>query len=460
MRFRQALVEEIIKVAARYPASRLTPQSSNVAGYRYDAGAKQLFVSFKGGSTYRYDDVPENVVRSLGRNKSVGKTFNRVVKGGGYTYEKVSAPAIAEHFYRQRRSIAKLAGAAKKQVTWNGVRLKIEYEPGDIREGVSKDGTKWQREMFASYGYVPGTKGMAADGDAIDIYLAKDPVDGPVFEIRQNKKDGAFDEQKFMLGWGSAEEAQRAYLRHMPGWAFGSISNYAQNAREFAEKIHATEKTAGIAEYSLMPSIEQQRSPTANPTPKAGFGSAPRPLANPAPTPKPPAPSTSTPKPLMSKRAMSSMLSELTKEAGLRDIIRRVVHGRPIEKPTGFFKRRRLAAMYGVKPSELDAVLERRRQRLRLGRAATVGGGLALGSLAAHGGDSHGTGTGPGPGGYNAPPPTSGPAFPKKRPPDPPRPVKPPPPKRTLTVAEGARPITTTKTTATPPPRQLPKDLP
>lgn len=71
-------------------ASTLTPESTNVRGYRYDPDGQQLFVTFKSGSTYRYDDVPPGVARSLGRNKSAGRTINRLVKAKGYSYEKVA----------------------------------------------------------------------------------------------------------------------------------------------------------------------------------------------------------------------------------------------------------------------------------------------------------------------------------------------------------------------------------
>ena len=123
----------------------------------------------------------------------------------------------------QRRSMMKAAGVAKKQISFDGLPLKIEHEPGDIRSGKSKDGKTWSRKMSASYGYIPGTKGMGEDGDAVDIYLASDPVPGKVYVVKQNKKDGSFDESKNMIGYASAADAKSAYLKHMPAWAFGSM---------------------------------------------------------------------------------------------------------------------------------------------------------------------------------------------------------------------------------------------
>ena len=134
------------------------------------------------------------------------------------------ASSIVETFYRRRRSMEKSAGVAKRQTSFDGLPIKIEQDPGDIRKGNAKDGTTWERKMYASYGYVPGTKGDGADGDAIDVYLSASPVPGSqVYEISQNKKEGGFDEHKYMVGYPSAAAAKAEYLRHMPEWAFGSM---------------------------------------------------------------------------------------------------------------------------------------------------------------------------------------------------------------------------------------------
>jgi len=52
--------------------------------------------------------------------------------------------------------------------------------------------------------------------------------------VKQVKKDtGAYDEDKFMVGFGSEEEAKKAYLRHMPPWAFGEISPVGRTFEDF-----------------------------------------------------------------------------------------------------------------------------------------------------------------------------------------------------------------------------------
>lgn len=75
-------------------------QSSQIAAIGYDGASKQLFVRFhgKGGqtSTYRYDDVPEDVHRQMvaadaarESGASVGQIFHRLVKQGGFRYERI-----------------------------------------------------------------------------------------------------------------------------------------------------------------------------------------------------------------------------------------------------------------------------------------------------------------------------------------------------------------------------------
>lgn len=279
----QSFADELVKLGVA--KSVLTPKSSNVKGWSYDARRQQLTVTFRSGGTYRYSEVPSSVARALRRNKSAGKTIHKWVKTPGFSYEKLSgmkckvcgAPAtkgqvwadgraiathcdkgrckaitlkkigekpiaerdltkqasvnIIEGMAQKRRQIAKLAGAAKKQITFDGVTFKLEHLPGDVRSGVSKEGTKWERKMYDSYGYLPGTYGQGADGEAIDIYLAKDPVVGArVYKIAQQKKEGGFDEDKYMVGYGSAAAARKAYLRHMPKWALGSMTGMSMNA--------------------------------------------------------------------------------------------------------------------------------------------------------------------------------------------------------------------------------------
>ena len=177
-----------------------------------------------------FRDHPEKYREYLKRKKAglKGNATQRFVQSrtpGGLKKKASLEQKIAYRLVEKRRQIAKLAGAAKKHTTWNGIALGLEYETGDTRSGVNgTSGEKWSRTMKDSYGYVPGTKGKGADGDAIDIYLAPEPVDGAVYKVRQMKRDGGYDEDKFMLGYDSATDAKKAFLRNMPEWAFGSMT--------------------------------------------------------------------------------------------------------------------------------------------------------------------------------------------------------------------------------------------
>ena len=82
--------EHTVKISAPY--STLTPQSSNVSGYNYDPATQSLNVTYKGGGTYTYKGVSAKHVKALKRNKSVGKTINKLIKPN-YEYEKVGGVA-------------------------------------------------------------------------------------------------------------------------------------------------------------------------------------------------------------------------------------------------------------------------------------------------------------------------------------------------------------------------------
>lgn len=94
-----------------------------------------------------------------------------------------------------------------------GLDIRIENPQGSKRRGTAPDGTPWETEMRAHYGYVAGTE--AADGDKLDVFVKAGTSEdwrGPVFVIDQvDPKTGEFDETKSMFGFSSLEEAERAY---------------------------------------------------------------------------------------------------------------------------------------------------------------------------------------------------------------------------------------------------------
>lgn len=75
-------------------ASFVPIQSTQIAAIRYCPDAKSLHVLFATGSMYAYTGVPQSAYDELIDanaipSKSVGKVFGKVIKGGGYAFEKV-----------------------------------------------------------------------------------------------------------------------------------------------------------------------------------------------------------------------------------------------------------------------------------------------------------------------------------------------------------------------------------
>ena len=65
-----------------------TPQSSNIARYRYDAGTHVLTVEFKNGGTYNYYDVPQRIYELMYAAPSIGQFLAQNIKGA-YRYASV-----------------------------------------------------------------------------------------------------------------------------------------------------------------------------------------------------------------------------------------------------------------------------------------------------------------------------------------------------------------------------------
>jgi hypothetical protein len=71
---------------------------------------------------------------------------------------------------------------------------------------------------------------------------------------------------------------------------------------------------------------------------------------------------------------------ELVKTAGIRDIVKRLVHGKPLPK-MGFFEKRRIAKALGVKSRDVERTLMERQGKDRLTKALVAGGGLGAGTV-------------------------------------------------------------------------------
>jgi hypothetical protein len=89
--------------------------------------------------------------------------------------------------------------------------------------------------MCCHYGYVLGSEGV--DGDHVDVFIGPNPNASHAYIVRQVRPDnGAFDEQKVMLGFDNARDAKEMYLRHYdtPKF-FGGMK--AMPMEEFCRKV-------------------------------------------------------------------------------------------------------------------------------------------------------------------------------------------------------------------------------
>jgi hypothetical protein len=164
--------------------------------------------------------------------------------------ERSNPVPLAERSARLKATLTKLAGGkVKRQTTFDGITCKIEFDPGDTRTGVNKKtGEKWSKTMKASYGYIPKTKGE--DGEAVDIYLRKDPQPlSDAYVVHQIKEDGSPDEDKVMLGYASKDEAISSYKQHTPPKFLGSVT--VLSGEELNHYLEDREKTASSSSCGL-----------------------------------------------------------------------------------------------------------------------------------------------------------------------------------------------------------------
>lgn len=123
----------------------------------------------------------------------------------------------------------------KRKMSWRGLTISIENEPGSIRRGTKPDGSEWQTKMTHAYGYVNRTLGV--DGDHIDVFIGRQ-LDAPMVYVVHQRKVGRwdeYDEDKCFIGFLTQEAAKDAFLANYDDPRFlGSIT--AMPVDEFVEK--------------------------------------------------------------------------------------------------------------------------------------------------------------------------------------------------------------------------------
>ena len=64
-------------------------KSSNISDLGYDYSSKNLYVRFKNGTMYLYENVPESVYKSLDSAPSIGGYFSAKIRCN-YSYHKIT----------------------------------------------------------------------------------------------------------------------------------------------------------------------------------------------------------------------------------------------------------------------------------------------------------------------------------------------------------------------------------
>lgn len=58
-----------------------TPESTNIARFKYDEKSFVLFVEFKNGSVYQYFDIPQGIFEQMMAAPSKGQFLAQSIKG-------------------------------------------------------------------------------------------------------------------------------------------------------------------------------------------------------------------------------------------------------------------------------------------------------------------------------------------------------------------------------------------
>jgi hypothetical protein len=121
---------------------------------------------------------------------------------------------VFRHWHEPTAAQIAAGNYAKPSVPVAGMTIRIENPVGSVRRGVDPSGEPWQVRMTYPYGYIVGSLGV--DGDPVDCYLGSN-LDAPMVYVIHQRKFGQwdeYDEDKAMIGFDSAEDAERTYLLH------------------------------------------------------------------------------------------------------------------------------------------------------------------------------------------------------------------------------------------------------
>ena len=166
-------------------------------------------------------DVPKEHEGTISKNKRLGDfTSSRHIPAEWISEHKLAAVKIGPPPSPNRKEYP-YQGSCEFQ----GIKILIENKRGSIRSGTGPGGKKWRTVMPHHYGEVP--RSLGADGDPVDVYVGPNEKSDVVYIVHQLKspKFKSFDEDKVMLGFTSAAEAKKQYLRaYDSNKYFGSMS--------------------------------------------------------------------------------------------------------------------------------------------------------------------------------------------------------------------------------------------
>lgn len=106
--------------------------SSNVQAVGYEPAARHLVVSFRGGSSYRYDEVPPDVFACLVSAKSVGEYLNQRIKGRDtYPHQRLDAAPVEPLAEGQRATLTIRVDAVVRFKAVGCYRLELDRKNFD-----------------------------------------------------------------------------------------------------------------------------------------------------------------------------------------------------------------------------------------------------------------------------------------------------------------------------------------
>jgi hypothetical protein len=145
-------------------------------------------------------------------------------------------PGMHREIPRVKKSLFK-GFALQGKINFQGFPISIENKKGSTRKWYDPHGKEsGETKMHFDYGYIRRTKGT--DGDHVDVYVGPNEDADTVYVVHQMKKPDfkKYDEDKVMMGFGTAKEAKVAYLKQYDDPKFfGSMTSIP--VEEFRKKV-------------------------------------------------------------------------------------------------------------------------------------------------------------------------------------------------------------------------------